>query len=51
LNWWVRQTSETEIHVVAVERLKEYADVDNEVSSYKEKLSEFPACKSRANCL
>jgi len=30
LNWWVRQTSETEIHVVSVERLKEYADVESE---------------------
>merc|ERR1719489_112505 len=30
LNWLVRQTSETEIHVVSVERLKEYSDVESE---------------------
>nr|CAB3219630.1 multidrug resistance-associated protein 1-like [Phallusia mammillata] len=30
LNWWVRQTSETEINVVAVERQKEFADIENE---------------------
>ncbi|XP_076816557.1 multidrug resistance-associated protein 1-like isoform X1 [Clavelina lepadiformis] len=30
LNWLVRQTSETEIHIVAVERLKEYADEEKE---------------------
>ena len=33
LNWLVRQTSETEIHIVAVERLKEYADEEKEVTT------------------
>ncbi|CAK8679779.1 unnamed protein product [Clavelina lepadiformis] len=32
LNWMVRQTSETEIHIVAVERLKEYADEEKEAA-------------------
>lgn len=30
LNWLVRQTSETEIQVVSVERLKEYSEVESE---------------------
>ena len=31
LNWMVRQTSELEANIVAVERTKEYAEVPNEV--------------------
>ena len=33
LNWMVRQTSELETNVVAVERTKEYTETPNEVST------------------
>ena len=32
LNWLVRQTSEAEIQVVSVERVKEYSEIQPEVN-------------------
>lgn len=35
LNWLVRMTSEVETNIVAVERINEYINVENEVRRYQ----------------
>lgn len=39
LNWLVRMTSELETNIVAVERVSEYSELENEVCNKKKLLS------------
>lgn len=50
LNWLVRMTSELETNIVAVERVSEYSELENEVCHLKKSL--YPVqCKLLQICL
>ena len=47
MNWMVRTASEVETNIVSVERVEEYASVDQEVKSFNDSLNASCSLKTK----